>query len=243
MKWDTDKVAYLIKNYSTKDTRAIAAYLGKTYQAVKTKSKSLGLKKRHGNNTKWYGAKLELLKKLYSDLTNAELSRMFEISEASISAAAFKFGLKKSDDHIKQARKNTQFTKGHIPANKGQKMPSELRAKVEHTFFKKGHTPVNYRPVGSERVTVDGYVEVKTKDPNIWALKHRIVWEKNHVKIAKGFNVQFKDKNRQNCDISNLYIIKRDKQILQNSIMRYAPELRKSMKLISKLNRKIKENE
>ncbi|MDD4217470.1 MAG: HNH endonuclease signature motif containing protein [Bacteroidales bacterium] len=199
--------------------------------------------KKQSNSTVWHGERLNTLIKFYPETKNTELAVMLGVSEYAIRMAGFKFKLKKSDDYLKHARKKTQFRKGNIPANKGQKMPSELRAKVEHTFFKKGHTPFNYRPVGSERVTVDGYVEVKTNDPNIWALKHRRVWETNHGKIAKGFNVQFKDKNRQNCDISNLYIIKRDKQILQNSIMRYAPELRKSMKLISKLNRKIKENE
>ena len=36
----------------------------------------------------------------------------------------------------------------------------------ERTWFKKGHIPANYRPVGSERVNADGYIEVKVADPN-----------------------------------------------------------------------------
>ena len=40
---------------------------------------------------------------------------------------------------------NGRFEKGHIPANKGKKMPEEIKEKVKHTFFKKGNRPHNAR--------------------------------------------------------------------------------------------------
>ena len=65
------------------------------------------------------------------------------------------------------------FKKGLIPHNKGKKMPAETYQKVKGTMFKKGNIPKNHREVGSERITVDGYVEIKVAEPNKWKLKSR----------------------------------------------------------------------
>ena len=71
---------------------------------------------------------------------------------------------------------NGQFKKGNVPANKGKK--GFMGA--NRTSFKKGNTPYNYKPVGSERITKDGYIEVKVSDPNKWRLKHIIIWEREN---------------------------------------------------------------
>jgi hypothetical protein len=241
--WTTDRVDYLIKNYPNVDTHELAAHFGTTYQAVKCKANRLGLKKRHGNNTKWYGEKLEFLKKIYPNSTNAEISRLFGISEAGISAAAFKFGLKKSKEFMRMKGAIGHFKKGQIPANKGKKMDPALKERIKHTFFKPGQLPKNYRQVGSERITVDGYIEVKIKDPRTWAQKHRVIWEQHNGKIPKGYNVQFRDGNRQNCALENLYLISRNEQINENTIHRYPVELKKAIRLNHKLNRTIKQYE
>ena len=110
--------------------------------------------------------------------------------------------------------KNARFTKGSIPKNKGKKwneyMSPEGQQKILKSCFKKGNIPHNHRPVGSERINVEGYIEVKTQEPNVFELKHRVVWEQHHGKIPKGCNIQFKDGNRQNCAIENLYMISRE---------------------------------
>ena len=63
--------------------------------------------------------------------------------------------------------------------NKGRKqteyMSEEQLAKTKATRFKKGHVPKNHKPVGYERITRDGYIEVKTAEPNVFELKHRLV--------------------------------------------------------------------
>ena len=51
---------------------------------------------------------------------------------------------------------NGQFKKGNTPFNKGTKGLT----KGSRTSYKKGNVPANYRPVGSERVNIDGYVEI-----------------------------------------------------------------------------------
>lgn len=99
------------------------------------------------------------------------------------------------------------FEKGHVPENKGKKLSGEIYAKAKPTMFKKGHTPHNYKPVGSERINRDGYIEVKVKDPKTWKLKHRIVWEAAHGSIPKDSVIIFRDGNPQNVDLDNLLLI------------------------------------
>ena len=113
---------------------------------------------------------------------------------------------------------NTKFKKKHVPANKGKKMSEEQYAKCKATMFKKGGVPPNYRPVGSERVNVDGYIEIKVKDPNKWKLKHRVVWEQHNGKIPPDKIVIFKDNNPLNCTIDNLMLISKEENLKMNNI-------------------------
>lgn len=120
--------------------------------------------------------------------------------------------------------KDSHIKKGSVPPNKGKKMSAELYQRCSKTFFKKGNVPVNIVPIGTERITDDGYIEIKVKGGSLqknWRLKHRIVWEKHNGPIPKDHNVQFKDGNRQNVAIDNLYIISRSDQLKKNG---YTPE-------------------
>jgi len=113
---------------------------------------------------------------------------------------------------------NTTFKKKHVPANKGKKMSAEQYAKCEVTMFKKGHRPQSYRPVGRERVNVDGYIEIKVKDPNKWNLKHRLIWEEHNGEIPQGKLVIFRDNNPLNCNIDNLLLISKGENMKMNNI-------------------------
>lgn len=86
---------------------------------------------------------------------------------------------------------------------------------LEKTWFKKGSLPPNYRAVGSERITKDGYIEVKV-ETNVWELKHRHIWEKVNGKIPKGHTVIFLDQNKLNTDISNLKLVSRAELLIMN---------------------------
>jgi len=111
---------------------------------------------------------------------------------------------------VRSGTKGGQFIKGQSPHNKGKKMPPEVYEKIRHTMFKKGSVPLQYRPVGSERIDKDGYTVVKVADPNVWVLKQRVVYEqKTGIKPKKNEVVIFLDGNRQNFDIDNLYLLTR----------------------------------
>ena len=135
----------------------------------------------------------------------------------------------------------TRFQKGRIPDNKGKRVCPETYAKCQPTMFKKGHAPANHRDVGSERINKDGYFEVKVAEPKRWRLKHRIIWEQVNGEIPKGYNVQFKNHNPQDCRIENLYLISKADQIAkENSYWaKYPKELQELIHLKGVVNRAI----
>lgn len=117
-------------------------------------------------------------------------------------------------NHHLSTGRTGRFQKGQEPSNKGKK--GICAAGCEKSWFKKGHIPANYRPVGSERVNVDGYIEVKVADPNKWKLKHRVVWESANGKIPKGYIIIFRDNDKTNTNIDNLLLIKRGTHAVLN---------------------------
>ena len=140
-----------------------------------------------------------------------------------------------------------RFKKGHIPANKGTHPPT--RGRMAETQFKRGHLPHNTKPIGYERISKDGYTEVKVKmrpsNPKCndnFKLKHRLVWEKEYGPIPEGHIVIFLDGDKGNFDISNLALISRDEhaQMAKQGLRSTIPEVTKTGVLIAKLSIKRK---
>lgn len=127
------------------------------------------------------------------------------------------------------------FEKGHIPHNKGKK--GYYTPGSEKGWFKKGHTPQNHRPVGSERISKDGYIEIKIAEPNVWRPKHRLLWEEKHGKVPDGYVLTFLDGDKRNIALDNLALITMAESLtLTRSNLRTAePELTKTGILIAKV--------
>lgn len=155
----------------------------------------------------------DLLRELYPRTRARDIAVRIGRSERSVVARAFKLGLKKDADFMYECSKAGQFKNGHTPHNKGKEwaeyLSEETMAKVRRTTFKKGHMPTNHKEVGSERITKDGYTEIKVAEPNVWMLKHVYVWEQHHGKVGEGMVVYFKDGNKSNITIENLAITDR----------------------------------
>lgn len=140
---------------------------------------------------------------------------------------------------VSRYKLNTGFTgrfeKGHIPANKGLK---GICAKgSEKTWFKKGHVPVNHREVGSERITKDGYVEIKIAEPNKWRLKHLVVWEKENGPVPKGHALVFADGDKTNISLDNILLVTRHQLLIMNNnkLIKNNLEVTKTGVLIAKV--------
>lgn len=83
------------------------------------------------------------------------------------------------------------------------------------TRFKKNQVPHNYKPVGSEFISkYDGYTYVKIAEPNKWELKQRVIYKQYYGDIATEDSVIFADKNKQNFDIDNLILVKRNVKLM-----------------------------
>lgn len=108
---------------------------------------------------------------------------------------------------------NGQFQKGSTPANKGTKGLTS----ANRTSFYKGQPPTNYKPIGSERVTKDGYIQIKISDPNKWELKHRVIWEKENGPLPRGHAIIFADGNKLNLDINNFILVTRAQLLIMNT--------------------------
>ena len=112
----------------------------------------------------------------------------------------------------------------------------------EKGWFKPDHRPVNYMPIGSERINADGYVEVKvsnTKKPvqRRWRAKHLVIWEKAHGKLPKHHVVIFADRNNRNFALDNLLLVSRPELVVMNRLGLISPHknLTKTGKVVADL--------
>lgn len=200
---------------------------------------------------------VEELKQLYPTTKNDILAERFNCSYSKICNMSEKYGLKKDIEWVRElSRKNMQRPdhpakkfwrqKGDTPINKGKKqieyMTPEAIERTRATRFQKGQRAWNHKEVGYERINVDGYIEVKVSEPNVFKLKQRIVWESINGEIPKGHNIQFRDGNPLNVEPENLYMISRANQLkTENSIhARYPKELQLVISAKAALNKQIK---
>lgn len=133
-----------------------------------------------------------------------------------------------------------QFKKGMTPWNKGMK-GFLANGRSSDFNFKPGNRPANWRPVGSTRVNVEGYVEIKVAEGiNQYRPLHREVWKQHHGSYPpKGHALIFINGNRQDCDISNLKLVTRKELMLMNTIQRLPENLKEVIRLKCVLKRKI----
>ena len=200
----------------------------------------------------WTEEEKRIVAEMYPEHLASEIGEIIGRSASQVQNCAARMGVKSSYEKIVRTGRMSshhpnvvasRFKKGTVPPNKGKKMSPEVYAKVSRTMFKKGNRTHNYKPVGSERVNVDGYVEVKVADPGKWRLKHRVIWEEAHGPIPRGHNVQFRDGNPQNLSLDNLYLISRSEQMKKENCMmaRYPEELREVIYMKSAIKRRITE--
>lgn len=234
--WTKEDLKTLRRLYPKAYTRAIAVKLNKSYQSVKSKAFVLRLEKEIRSNPQQLTAKeIAFIKKNYLKYTLSELANRMGRGQSTVQSYITRLGLKGKENA-------GRFKEGIVPWSAGKKMPPGWGGA---TRFQKGQLPKNTKS--------DGYLSVRKAKGrpyvwirirlNYWRELHRVMWEKTMGPIPKGYNVQFKDKNSLNCEPSNLYLIDRHNQIMQNTIHRYPPEVKSLIRLEGKLKRKIKSYE
>lgn len=193
---------------------------------------------------------IQFVKDHYADHSSGWIAQQLNRPVRSIYGIARRLDLKKSAEFLSSELSgrltsdavkglNTRFKKGKQPWNKGLPFPHS-EASIA-TQFKKGNVPHNIKQDGHERVNEEGYLIRRVNGK--YEFVHRLVWIESNGTIPPGMIVAFKDRNKLNCEISNLELITRKENMNRNTIMRYHPELRPLIKTIAKLNTKINEKQ
>jgi hypothetical protein len=203
----------------------------------------------------WTPEQDALLRDLYSNTLSKDIALQIGVRLDQVYGRADALGLKKADGFLSSAisgqfRKGerpspaTQFKPGHKPWSAGKKIGT--RGRAAETQFKPGEQPINYTPVGTVRITKDGYQILKVSDTGSqwerWKFIHRLTWEFIHGEIPHGQVVAFKDFNRMNCSRDNLILLTREQNIL-HSALSLPPELREVMKLKTRIKQQITKRE
>lgn len=134
-----------------------------------------------------------------------------------------------------------RFQKGHVPSNKGVKGISYPG--MEATQFKKGQKSSTWKPIGSERLSEEGYLQRKVTatgyPPRDWVGVHILLWREHHGEIPAGHKVVFKDRNKQNISIENLELLSNAEMMKRNSFHNYPKEIVQLIQLRGAVQRQI----
>lgn len=203
----------------------------------------------------WQDDELEILRTRYGTTSTQALARSLKRSVPAVYGHAALMGLRKSAEYLAgpeacrlrrgdNVGAKTRFSAGHIPTNKGLRRPGYAPGRMAQSHFQPGSRPHTWKPIGTTRLSKDGYLQRKVSDtgyaPSDWVGVHILVWREAHGPVPKGFAVAFKDRNRTHITQDNLELISRRELMLRNTIHNYPPELTEVIRLGGALKRKLR---
>lgn len=207
------------------------------------------------NNPKkfWTEDELVILTHIYPTTFTATIAKFFNCRLDQIYRKADALNLKKNrwyqDSPMAQRlRTNSEigipyrFKKGQVSANKGKKCISHPN--MVPTQFKPGQRPHTWREIGSERITKDGYIQLKMTDtgypPRDWKGVHIVIWERLHgMPMPKSHMVAFRDGNKTNFAPENLELLSRSENMSRNTYHRYGKDIAQIYQLKGAITRQI----
>jgi len=200
---------------------------------------------------------IEYIRKHFSHRKSSDIAKEIGCTISGLRGKAHTLGLHKTKEFWSSSGSGmfhkghtigieTRFKKGHCSQNKGKKaeefMSPEALEKFRKNSFKKGNIPHNtkFDGVVTTRKQKDGYsykfIRISLKK---WLPLHIYVWMQHHGDVPKGYNIVFKDGNYKNCSIKNLECISNAELAERNRFTKYPYELRTSISLRNKINKKI----
>lgn len=214
----------------------------------------------------WTDDQLALLEELYPDHPARVVAAKIGRSPTSVYQMANKLGIQKSEafqqsdlsGRVQRGRQDprlraNQFKPGLTPWNKGVKGSTGTHPNSVRTQFKKGSktgaAQHNWVPIGTERITRDGYLERKvTDDPNIqpqrrWVGVHRLVWEAENGKVPAGHVVCFlpgrKTTDSKKITLDAVELVSRGELAKRNHPRARDPELGRLIQLKGAITRQV----
>lgn len=119
---------------------------------------------------------------------------------------------------------------------------------MKETQFKKGvrqGVAVKlYKPIGTERLSKDGYLERKVNDDlplqARWRAVHLVEWERVNGPIPPGHALVFRNGDKTDIRPDNLELITRRALMKRNSVHNLPQPLAQTVQLLGALNRQIR---
>lgn len=200
----------------------------------------------------------ELLRQRYPHEPTKKLATELRRTLSSTYGRAMKLGLNKSEDYLAsedacRLRRGDnvgaayRFKKGQTPANKGLRRPGWAPGRMRETQFKKGErrgvAERLYQPIGTERLSKEGYLERKVNDDlplqKRWRAVHLIVWEEANGPIPKGHAIAFLNGDKTDIGLHNLECITRRELMARNTVHNLPRELASTIQLLGAVKRQI----
>jgi hypothetical protein len=200
-----------------------------------------------------------LLVARYPHARTSAIARALRRSLVAVYARAHNLGLAKSKEYLASVDacrlrrgdnvgKASRFRKGHVPANKGLRRPGWAPGRMSETWFRRGERSCVavrlYKPIGTERVSKDGYLERKVNDglplQARWRAVHLVEWEAVHGRVPKGHALTFRNGNRRDIRLDNLQLITRRELMARNTVHNLPRPLAQTVQLLGALNRQIR---
>lgn len=204
----------------------------------------------------WSAVEDQELRELYPHLRTDVVARICGRSFASIYGRAGTLDLSKSAEYLAspeacRLRRDGnpgiayRYPRGHVPANKGKRMPGWAPGRMRETQFKKGQANHNLMALGTERL-IDGYRYVKVAAVMYvpytvnWKPLHILNWERaNGRPLPAGHCLWFRDSNRLNVEAANLELITRAENMRRNTVHNYPKPVVRAVQMRGALNRRI----
>lgn len=192
---------------------------------------------------------------LFSKIEKAFVKREFKNHKIPALAKLFNkhFGTARNAGQIRNLIAREKFTCGRDGSYKKKNKPWNAGTKgqgltgANKRSFKKGSIPPNRKPLGTERVSPDGFIEIKVAEtnpntgfPTRYKHKHRHIWEQVNGPIPEDGVIAFKDSDKSNCDPANLMLVTRAELLAlnQNGYRTQPVELKPTVRVLSKLQAK-----
>ncbi|SPA25900.1 conserved hypothetical protein [Cupriavidus taiwanensis] len=214
------------------------------------------------NGRPWSEIDLEIIRQFYSSSRTEDIAAALDRPISSIYNKAIGMGLRKSVEYLAGPEAGrldgkrgaaARFVKGQASWNKGVKGSTGTHPNCRRAQFKKGEmrgaAQHNYVPIGSERISKDGYLERKvTDDPDIyparrWVAVHRLVWEAANGPIPPKHVVAFLP-GRRTADaalitLDALELVSRADMARRNHPRNKSPELARLVQLKGAITRQV----
>lgn len=204
----------------------------------------------------WQDWEIEVVRAVYPYVSTAKLADAMGCTRDQIYRLADRLALKKtaaylaSPDACRMRRGDKlgaafRFKPGHATWNKGTRYVAGGRS--AETRFKPGTRPHTWRPIGSERVSKEGYLQRKIADTGCtrrdYVGVHHLVWRLHGLEVPAGHALVFRDGDKRNFDINNLELISRRELMSRNTVHRLPKELALVVQLKGAVQRQINKRE